>query len=698
MLVLHAFWAEGAGPRVWAEDSELPVTSPSQAVRRARPHPFAVPSELLTSIVAGTAGTAGSTALLLPSVRRAPLDSPELVRTARRAPAASTPSLLAWEVPTVSVDAAMLASTLARVTDPDIEVKGDLDIRPSASLHYLAELASYADELTSRGRVLPGLDLDGPTPRARWQVALTGPDAVAAHALIAAMPPAFRATDVAIPPARLAIEALSAIADVRVRARSTTSLLPPRRARQPRRPPAIESWLEALTGDDPRIDADPGELSDLARTLQPWAAAGREPPGPAQLVVRLSDPRTARTEPGGAADEPGWVLDFLLRSRADPSLLVEASRIWADDGALGRWLESPRQVLLAELARAQRVYPGLEHGLRQAQPTSIGLDVEASHHFLSAAAPALSEAGFEVQLPGWWSRRQRLGLRLSTTASDAGAADAGIGREQLCDFRWELAVGDHGLSEEEIAALAAAKAPLVQLRGEWVAINRDQLARGLEFLHRNGAGQLTVGEILALSVSHPDDLDLPLELVDVAADGWLGDLLGGVASETLSDVEPPDGFTATLRPYQRRGLAWLDFLRRLRLGACLADDMGLGKTVQLLALEATCRARGAAQDGVGVRPTLLLCPVSLIGNWQAEAARFAPTLRVVTHHGPDRFHGDDLAAVVAASDLVITTYTTALSDIEELSEIEFDRVVLDEAQAIKNRLSRTAKAVRRLQA
>src|SRR5699024_5574150 len=139
-----------------------------------------------------------------------------------------------------------------------------------------------------------------------------------------------------------------------------------------------------------------------------------------------------------------------------------------------------------------------------------------------------------------------------------------------------------------------------------------------------------VSEIITLAATHPDDADTPLPVTAVHADGWLGDLLAGTAEHSLEPIDPPDGFEATLRPYQQRGLSWLAFLSNLKLGACLADDMGLGKTIQLLALELHLRA---SQPDSG--PTLLLCPMSLIGNWQREAARFAPSLRVYAHHGSD---------------------------------------------------------------
>jgi SNF2 family DNA or RNA helicase len=226
-----------------------------------------------------------------------------------------------------------------------------------------------------------------------------------------------------------------------------------------------------------------------------------------------------------------------------------------------------------------------------------------------------------------------------------------------------------------------------------VAVDPEQLRRGLEFLQRTPTGHKTAAEILALAASHPDDVDTPLELVGVSADGWLGALLDGTAAQFLHPVDPPAGLRAQLRPYQQRGLSWLVFLSSLRLGGCLADDMGLGKTVQLLALEAYLRAQ---QPETG--PTLLLCPMSLVGNWQREAAKFTPDLRVYAHHGRERLRGDALSERLADTDLVVTTYATATRDIDDLAERSWQRVVLDEAQAVKNSLSQAAKAVRRLPA
>ena len=679
MLVLHGFWSASNGLCLWAEDSTLTVTSSSDALRSARPHPFVAPADAIAAIHAGKPAAA---VLLLPSLRKSPLDSPELFRVTPRPAPRSEPVLLPWTVPVMSLPASSAVAALDELA---------ADVRYGASVVYLAELAGFARELVQRGRVLPALSCDEHGPGAFWRPIFQGADIMALNSLIAAMPPVCRAEPEAQDGHQLATSALYAFADAAVRTTLPTGieLLPPRRGRRPKHVPAQEGWLTALTAPDGRFDADPGELDALAGALRPWDAIGADGPGPARAMFRL----TESEEPDG--QQPGWRLEFLLQSIADPSLLVPAEQTWDEDGSLRRWLERPQELLLAELGRAVRIYPELAPALRTARPSEISLDTDGAYHFLSTAAPLLDEAGFGVLLPSWWDRRRKLGLAVSASTPVDGMVSGTrrFGRDQLVDFRWELAVGDDTLTEEEIAALAETKAPLIRLRGQWVAVDPDQLRRGLEFLARNPTGQATTAEILALSASHPDDADTPLEVTVVRADGWLGDLLSGAAAQSLQPLAPPPEFTAVLRPYQQRGLSWLTFLSSLGLGSCLADDMGLGKTVQLLALESAQR-----HDEPDAGPTLLLCPMSLVGNWQREAAKFAPTLRVYAHHGPARLRGDVLLEQLADTDIVVSTYATATRDIDELAGFRWNRVVLDEAQAVKNSLSRGAKAVRRLEA
>ncbi|WP_109471936.1 DEAD/DEAH box helicase [Ornithinimicrobium cavernae] len=713
MYAVHALWSPGRGLCLWAEDADRAVTSRSQAVRRARPHPFAVPSEELAAIHPGTPGSA---LLLLPSLLTAPLDSPELVRTRPRRRSTRQRVLAAWSVPVVTLGP---AAALALLEDPGQEA------RYGATVQHLTELAATARDLVERGRVLPSVQ-DGPHgPAARWRPVLQGPDVPGAQALVDALPPVGRAETTSAEdhtgqhPGELVSDALEALVDAAARERLATAgvslldALPRRRGRPPRQVPAAEAWLPALSSPEGLFEADPTDVAALRESLEPWDALGREQSGPARLVLRLSEPdpgqpsrdqanpdptdpdQQSGPEPGGGSAD-SWRLDFLLQSVQDPSLVVPADQVWQSGTGLQRWLERPEELMLGELGRASTLYPPLGTALRDARPAGMTLTADTAYDFLAHQAGLLDQAGFVVQLPSWWTRRRRLGLRGSATpAPDGGVAEGMFSRESLSAFSWQLAIGDDPLTEEELAALAAAKAPLVRLRGEWLAADPEQIRRGLEFLSTQGrdGSALTAAEVLALASSHPDDLDTPLPVVGVHATGLLGDLLSGVADQHLAPVAPPDTLRAELRGYQQRGLSWLAFLADLGLGACLADDMGLGKTLQLLALEALQRYRHPETG-----PTLLLCPMSLVGNWQREAARFAPELRVHAHHGPGRLHGAALDAQLTQVDLVVTTYQTAVRDIDELAERQWARVVLDEAQAIKNARSRAARAVRRMRA
>src|SRR5262252_3290821 len=252
MLVLHGFWAAREGLCLWAEDSELSVASTSQALRSARPHPFAFPSGTLATLHAGKPGEA---ILLLPSVRTAPLDSPELIRAVPRPGPRARAALLPWTVPVV-----LLYGTSALAAIPE-RAPG---IRYGASMDYLAGLAGFATELVARGRVLPTLDHDGAGAVARWRPVIQGPDVTAIHALAAAMPPVCRALAPGHDdPHDVLTAALAALVDAAARQALPAGLrlVPPRPGRRPSRLPAADAWLTALTGPDGRFDADSGELS-----------------------------------------------------------------------------------------------------------------------------------------------------------------------------------------------------------------------------------------------------------------------------------------------------------------------------------------------------------------------------------------------------------------------------------------------------
>ncbi|HLK77522.1 MAG TPA: SNF2-related protein [Streptosporangiaceae bacterium] len=688
MRVLHGVWALDA-LCLWAEDPSRPAAPPGRAPEPP-PHPFACQAAELADLLAAMPGPAGEAArkavdgeltLQLPSAAgpARPLASPELVRADAPEPRTGRVRLARWRVPALVFAPAAALDLLGAAG----EVAG-LAV-PGASLPYLAALASFADGLAARGRVLPVLAEDeygGYT--ARWRPVLGGTDTQRARDLAAAMPASCRAVAGEAPGILLAA-ALDSLADAAARSRLPGSLLPARRGRTPAHIPVAERFVAALTSTDARLDVvtprDETEAAALAAELDAWLDRALIPAGPVRTCFRLTEP--------AVPDEDPWRVEFALQSTEDPSLMIPAADAWAGEG-VGPGGDDPVEELLAGLGAASRLFGELEDALREPEPAMVELDTRGAFRFLKETGPLLAGAGFGVLLPDW-VRKARLGLKLTTrtraasSASSVTAARFGLG--DLVDFRYDLAVGDQVIDPAELAELARLKAPLVRLRGQWVELDEAHLQAALRFLERQQAGTMTAADALLAGLRDPG---AQVPLVGVDADGWLGDLLSGQADRRLPPMTAPAGFAGTLRPYQERGLSWLSFLGGLGLGGILADDMGLGKTIQMLSLIAAERpARG---------PTLLVCPMSLVGNWQREAARFTPDLRVHVHHGADRLDGDDLAAALAGTDLVITSYGVATRDRAALSTVTWARVVCDEAQNIKNHATQQARAVRALPA
>ncbi|BCJ52896.1 helicase HelZ [Actinoplanes sp. NBRC 14428] len=687
MLVVHGVWIAGESApgrlALWAEDPALPLTSSGRA--RRRPHPFAAGASALSAALTGSSDDVrealakadeATLTLRLPGAAKGPLPSPE---TGSEAPARGL-RLAEWETPALVLPGDQALTALGALAEPD----PDGPWAAAASLRYLSLLAGHACDMARRGRMLPQLVTEAGVPAARWRPVLTGSDAAAFRDFAEAMPPVCRAS--ALPEAgaaRTLRDALNALLDAAARAVMPERLLAGTRPGP--RADLSDRWIAALTAADPALPgAGTAAVAELSHPLEAWLAAAHEANGPVRVSFRLVEP-----EPG----EDDWALDFALQSADDPSLYLPADDLW-DGGRLPGLAARPDETLLAGLGRAFRLFPSLHAALLEAEPAGMTLTTAEAHEFLRQAAPLLQAAGFGVQLPAW-AGRKAVGLKLTTrtkatSPSGRAAADSGFGLEELVDFRIDLVIGDGTVSAEELAELARLKVPLVRVRGQWVELDERQLKAALKAVSRRREGEVTAGEVLQQVVEGGDE-DLPL--VEVDADGRLGDLISGNAAERLTPVPTPAGFQGVLRPYQERGLSWLFFLAELGLGGILADDMGLGKTAQTLSLLLTERAEGRQPA-----PTLLVCPMSLVSNWQKEAARFAPSLRVHVHHGGTRKRDDEFLAAVRDADVVITTYGTALRDLGALRAVQWGRVVCDEAQAIKNSGTRQAQAVRAIPA
>jgi SNF2 family DNA or RNA helicase len=303
---------------------------------------------------------------------------------------------------------------------------------------------------------------------------------------------------------------------------------------------------------------------------------------------------------------------------------------------------------------------------------------------MTVTGPTLQTAGFDVRVPQLSRRKPTPALQLWTSPS----GDTVVGAAQLSDVRWSVVFDDVELSAAEVARLAAQARPLVQSRGKWIELDRADLAEAAAALaEREATTSLTGAEILRHAVGLESS---PLAGgVRVEGSSWATDILEKAQTVALDPVTAPAGFHGELRSYQAEALAWLGFLDTVGLGGCLALDMGLGKTPTVLAHASATAGRG---------PTLVIAPPAVVGNWAAEAERFTPGLKVVVHHGASRASVEELEAEMVGADIVITTYATAVRDVEGLSALTWDRVVIDEAQAIKNPASETAQQLRRLSA
>ena len=367
-----------------------------------------------------------------------------------------------------------------------------------------------------------------------------------------------------------------------------------------------------------------------------------------------------------------------LRSHADPSLVVDAADLWLSPApVLRRFGEAAESDLLLALRRGARAWPPLQRLIDEARPDRIALEDEEVGELLGPAAEELAAAGLEVLWPAELSGTLEVRAAASTPAP-AAAGRVTFHLDELLHFSWAVTLDGEPLTAEEMEVLAEAKRPLVRLRGRWVTLDPSLLAQ-----LRRPAPRLRAGEALAAALGDGmvavDGKPVPIEV-----QGGLADLVSRLQSAAAphEEAEPP-GLNGLLRPYQRRGLAWLRAMCDLGLGGCLADDMGLGKTIQVIALHLS-RQLG---------PALVVCPASLLGNWESELHRFAPQLVVRRYHGGGR-HLEDLSK----TEVVLATYGVVRRDSSSLAQVEWDLVVADEAQHVKNPLSRGARELRAIPA
>ena len=719
MIILHAGFLDQR-LLLWGESpARVPAGPTQQRGRKSKASAPDLPTDagaigLAASLeqagvpVQGRQKRAGSVIAWLPTKGDRPVPSSPLV--AESADSSGPLALSPWTVavlPLASEDAVSLlcASVGKQTLAPGVIVGRDLA--------FWARAVRFAAALVVRQQYLPSLESRDGDYRAVWDPIVAGEDWQRLTALAIAMPPACRALSWEVtaggpesPPLWVVRAFLAAMVDhlVRTAGPEVPATVPgsPRRRRKADEFASLhDQWLHALRSSNGIMQGEAAELDELARQVKQWrrpiAVAASSP---LRLCFRLEEPANGVQEGEGRRKATGdsWYVHYLLQPRDDPSLLVPVRDAWKPMGrtapALGRWDGSIREYLLSSLGQAAGLCPDVERSLKTSKPGGYALNASGAHGFLTERAALLEQAGFGVMLPAWWTRKGTK-VRLAVQArvkSPKMQGGGGLSLEEIVRFDWEVALGDETLTRAELEALARMKAPLVKVRGQWVEMNADEIRAALEFWKKQASQTATVQQVIQMSLGATDRV-AGLDFKGVTATGWVGALLDRLEGRgPFVEIQPPAQFVGTLRPYQVRGYSWLSFLRGWGLGACLADDMGLGKTVQTLAMiERDWEANGK-------RPVLLVCPTSVVNNWQKEAARFTPGLAVMVHHGLGRKKGAAFVREVEKQAIVISTYALLHRDLEHLQAIAWGGVILDEAQNVKNPETRQARAARSLPA
>src|SRR5450759_5215380 len=318
--------------------------------------------------------------------------------------------------------------------------------------------------------------------------------------------------------------------------------------------------------------------------------------------------------------------------------------------------------------------------------------------------PQLESAGVVVRMPATW--RANRPPRAQVTATVGGKPPSGLGQNALLDFRLEVTLDGEKLTEAEIKELLGKSDGLALVRGRWVEVDPQRLSRMIEHfgeVEREATAKgISFAEAMRMLAgtdvaADGDSASADAEWADVVAGPWLAETLKGLRSpDGLARIDPGPALNGTLRPYQQVGVQWLYLLAKLGLGACLADDMGLGKTIQVLALLLVLHRQC---DGHR-QPSLLVAPASLLANWASEIERFAPSLKAIIAH-PSELPATELKTMAPERlqdlDLVITSYGSLLR-IPWITDISWNLLVLDEAQAIKNPSAKQTQTAKKLKA
>ncbi|WP_353929012.1 DEAD/DEAH box helicase [Okeanomitos corallinicola TIOX110] len=573
-------------------------------------------------------------------------------------------------------------------------------------LRFWVQIARWSLDLIARCKFLPAIHHTSDTSIiAKWQVLLdSSTDTTRLEKFATKMPLVCRtfqqyqesnqinlAVDFPQAPQELILTFLNHVIDAQIR-EMLGSQSPVDNRLMMSLPSAVQQWLQSLTGTSHVMNTDATELERLEAAIKAWTR-----PLQYQLAGKAAFRTCFQLHPP-AAENTDWILAYSLQATDDDQFLIDAKTIWNHPveklAYQQRIIEQPQETFLRGLGLASRLYPVITPSLETASPELCTLSPVQAYEFIKTVAWKLEDSGLGVILPPSLANREgwanRLGLKIN--AEPAKQKQGRLGLQSLLSFQWQLAIGGQTISKSEFDKLVALNSPLVEINGEWVELRQQDIKTAQNFFaSRQEQMSLSLEDALRISTGDTQTIE-KLPVVSFDASGALQELVGNLTNN--QDIQPlptPSNFCGKLRPYQERGAAWLAFLERWGLGACLADDMGLGKTIQFIAFLLHLQEQNALEN-----PSLLVCPTSVLGNWEKEVKKFAPKLKVLQYHGDKRPKGKTFTATINKYDLVITSYSLVHRDIKILQTMNWQMIVLDEAQNIKNADSKQSQAVRKL--
>ncbi len=468
-------------------------------------------------------------------------------------------------------------------------------------------------------------------------------------------------------------------------------------------PHVQERWLaqKALLQEAYEDGLDLSSFFDATRFMQ-WVGI-EESDVPFTMGLHLEEPKE---------DGDYWQLTTVLRDVKKPDTVVALNPSKRGRKRIPKKWEPYLDEAVREQKRIAQLIPWLGNDSEDDNNGSTShlllkeeLTENEAWEFLTNASEKLLLLGIDILLPSWWEALKNANMRLKARVKSSSSGPSFVGLNALLDFEWRVSMAGVDLSEAEFRKMMEENRRLINIGGQWMKIDPDFIKKMQSIMEKAEKEGMRVQDFIEQQLLYGEDHEAS-EVIDEDNDQRifsriqidmhprLKQFVNSLTDLTdIPDYEVPRAFHGELRPYQRKGMSWLYFLRQYGFGACLADDMGLGKTIQLIAYLLMVK-----ENSETTGPSLIICPTSVLGNWQREIERFAPSLNVYLHYGSNRSKGESFTEMVTENgyDVVLTTYGLSHLDAEELSSVKWEAIILDEAQNIKNASTKQSRAIRRL--